>query len=207
MVDARIGDNRRHRHLAVQLSLGLDGPVTVEGAAATVTAQCVIIAAHAMHSLGPNSSRVRSLYIEPHGMLARTLDKRATASGGLVAADELHADMAGDHPAMLAALRGDPPVTDPRVRDQLGMPATGQRLSKSQLRALSQAALGASPARLRQWHRLQAAVRALSAGAPLADAALLAGFADQAHFTRLLVRWFGITPGRGLKDMAITIAD
>ena len=38
--------------------------------------------------------------------------------------------------------------------------------------------------------------RLLAAGQSLADAALLAGFADQSHMTRAFVRQFGITPGR-----------
>ena len=38
--------------------------------------------------------------------------------------------------------------------------------------------------------------RHLRSGYALADAALMAGFADQSHMTRAFQRQFGITPGR-----------
>lgn len=44
--------------------------------------------------------------------------------------------------------------------------------------------------------RLQRARRMIAEGATLADAALVAGFADQSHMTRLFVRSYGISPGK-----------
>jgi len=44
--------------------------------------------------------------------------------------------------------------------------------------------------------RVGIARRLLAEGTSLADAALLAGFADQSHMTRAFVRQFAITPGR-----------
>ena len=44
------------------------------------------------------------------------------------------------------------------------------------------------------WLRLQDAVQAIAAGAPLTDAAHAAGFADSAHLSRTFRRMFGITP-------------
>jgi AraC-like DNA-binding protein len=45
------------------------------------------------------------------------------------------------------------------------------------------------------WRRLERAGKALARGASLADAAADAGFADQAHLTRVTRQIFGITPG------------
>jgi AraC-like DNA-binding protein len=45
-------------------------------------------------------------------------------------------------------------------------------------------------------HRVLVVRRALAAGAPLAEAALAAGFADQPHMTRAFARQTGLTPGR-----------
>ena len=39
-------------------------------------------------------------------------------------------------------------------------------------------------------------IAAIRAGQPLADAALVSGFADQSHLTRQFGRAFGLTPGR-----------
>jgi AraC-like DNA-binding protein len=46
--------------------------------------------------------------------------------------------------------------------------------------------------------RLDRAKRLIAQGTRLADAALDAGFADQAHFTRHFRNAFGMTPGRWL---------
>lgn len=56
--------------------------------------------------------------------------------------------------------------------------------------------LGTSPHRYLVMRRLDRAKHALAAGVKLADAAVDAGFADQAHFTRHFRSAFGLTPGR-----------
>jgi AraC-like DNA-binding protein len=54
---------------------------------------------------------------------------------------------------------------------------------------------GLSPSEYQRQLRLRAARRALADGAPVADVAAAAGFADQAHLTRWFRRCYGITPG------------
>jgi AraC-like DNA-binding protein len=58
------------------------------------------------------------------------------------------------------------------------------------------AAYGTTPDRYRLRHQLQRARHAISCGAPLASAAVEAGFADQSHLTRQFKRTYGLTPGR-----------
>lgn len=55
--------------------------------------------------------------------------------------------------------------------------------------------MGTSPHRYLVMRKLERAKRAILSGSGLADAAALAGFADQAHFTRHFRKAFGITPG------------
>jgi AraC-like DNA-binding protein len=55
---------------------------------------------------------------------------------------------------------------------------------------------GTSPYRYLLMRRLDFARQQLARGRPLADVALEAGFADQAHFSRMFKSTFGITPAR-----------
>lgn len=57
-------------------------------------------------------------------------------------------------------------------------------------------AFGTSPTRFRTMRQLDRVRREIKAGMGLAEAALVAGFADQAHMTRHFKRAYGITPAR-----------
>lgn len=72
--------------------------------------------------------------------------------------------------------------------------ATG--LSRWQLTRQFQAAFGVSPYRFQVFRRLDRVRAHISRGASLADAAAIAGFADQAHMSRHFKRAFGISPGQ-----------
>lgn len=68
-------------------------------------------------------------------------------------------------------------------------------LSRWQLTRRFREAFGVSPYRYLQMRRLERARDLLTGGADPAQAALEAGFADQAHLTRQFGRAFGIPPG------------
>jgi AraC-like DNA-binding protein len=67
-------------------------------------------------------------------------------------------------------------------------------LSPSRLRSLAQIEIGVPLTQMRLWSRLARAIEWLPFG-PTARAAAAAGFADQAHFTRVARRFLGRTPG------------
>jgi AraC-like DNA-binding protein len=56
--------------------------------------------------------------------------------------------------------------------------------------------LGTSPYRYLLMRRLELARQRIHRECPLADVACEAGFADQAHFTRVFKSAFGLTPAR-----------
>jgi len=69
-------------------------------------------------------------------------------------------------------------------------------LTRFDLARQFRAVFGASPYRYSVMRRLEAARAQIGLQAPLVDAAFSAGFADQAHLTRMFTARFGITPGR-----------
>jgi methylphosphotriester-DNA--protein-cysteine methyltransferase len=67
-------------------------------------------------------------------------------------------------------------------------------LSPQRLRALARGQLGMPLARWRVWSRLRRAAEAMRDGASVADAAVTAGFSDQAHLSRQMRDMMGLTP-------------
>jgi len=72
-------------------------------------------------------------------------------------------------------------------------------LDRYQFARQFRAVYGTSPYRYSVMRRLDLARRQLRQAPPLAETALAAGFADQAHFTRVFKTAFGMTPGRYVK--------
>ena len=68
-------------------------------------------------------------------------------------------------------------------------------LSRYELARQFRARYGTSPYRYSLMRRLDFARSRLRGGMPLAELALTAGFADQAHFTRMFRLAYGVTPG------------
>jgi AraC-like DNA-binding protein len=68
-------------------------------------------------------------------------------------------------------------------------------LTRFDLARQFRALVGASPYRYSVMRRLEVARSQIGRQTPLVDAALNAGFADQAHFTRMFTARYGVTPG------------
>lgn len=83
---------------------------------------------------------------------------------------------------------------DPASPVSLGTLAALSGVSRFQLLRGFAAATGLTPHAYLIQRRLHLARRLIREGAPLAQAAAEAGFADQSHMTRLFSRCFGVTP-------------
>lgn len=84
---------------------------------------------------------------------------------------------------------------DPADNARLEELARAAGLSRFQLVRAFSAHLGLPPHAYRVQKRIHLARRLIGEGRPLTEAAITAGFADQAHMTRALTRAYGLTPG------------
>lgn len=215
------GDGEPHAHHAVQV-LFADTPQWVWTATAGRQRYTgLVIGADVEHRLEPTTAPVMLLYVEPHSTPGRQLQH--SLNEGLLALDEEPMRVArralGDVPtsaavaASVAVIVGDEAPSDSLdVRDALmaqlidSLPLTlPDRLTAARL--AKQVGLSESrflhrfrdhsglPLRpFLRWRRLLTAMTQVMAGHSLTDAAVAAGFADAAHFTRTFRRHFGIAP-------------
>lgn len=196
------GDNTPHRHAAFQVAIALEGNAAIHDGAKLHVAPVLVVPPFLRHQLQP-IARLRTYYIEPHCRFADLL--RDTCTKGIAAMPQLR-DLREDHIHTLsstASLSIDARLQ--QVMDALAAPGDAQPipalarqagLSPQRLRALAQEQLGMPLARWRIWQRFGLAVHLMTTGESLADAALAAGFADQAHFSRQMREMFGVPPSQ-----------
>lgn len=91
---------------------------------------------------------------------------------------------------------------DPAVRHTLAELERVSGLDRWTIARQFRAAYGTSPTRFRTMRQLDRVRRLLRDGAPPAEAAQLAGFADQAHMSRMFKRAYGLTPARWAAALA-----
>lgn len=220
LLDAHTGDNRRHSHVAHQISLALEGDCEIGGAHPLRLArgEAAVIPAGTKHCLMPAGVPVRTIYVDPlfRGMrdlirtpkLERLNAKDASALGSIHSREEAkrwmiaYANRSSAIPIdgrLHSALSAIVPGTSPAALAQ----SIG--LSTTRLREIAIHDFGVPTAKLLQWLQLQSAIEAFRQTHNLADAAAAGGFSDQAHFTRRLVEWFGVTPSLGLAQLEISV--
>lgn len=188
-----------HRHAAFQIMIGMRGAVSVVDASNfSHRASALVVPPMQRHCLQATPD-VLTYFVEPHCVFADRL--RQHHGNEITAAPELR-DLTEDDVRPLGSRRSA--ELDPRLVQALnaladsGIPlpslAAKVGLSPQRLRALARQQLGMPLARWRVWTRLRRAAEALQGGESLADAAITAGFADQAHLTRQMREMMGLTP-------------
>jgi AraC-like DNA-binding protein len=73
-------------------------------------------------------------------------------------------------------------------------------LSESRLRSLFKEVTGVSLYRYILWNKIRYATNQIMAGYSVNDAAIDAGFTDSSHFHKMMVKMFGISPSKFLKE-------
>ncbi|WP_279588708.1 helix-turn-helix domain-containing protein [Actinophytocola oryzae] len=190
-----VADSAAHRHAAFQVAIAVRGEVAMLDASGTChRAAALVVPPMTWHRMlaAPD---LRTYFVDPQCAFA----DRLRGCRGVTPADELR-DL--DEELLRPAAARTSGELDPRLVAamdavwDLAMPELAARvgLSPQRLRALARAQLGMPLTRWRVWARLRRAAEALRAGRSLAEAALTAGFADQAHLTRWMREMMGLTP-------------
>lgn len=90
-------------------------------------------------------------------------------------------------------------LDDPTTQHPVGELERVAGLDRWTIARQFRAAFGTSPTRFRTMRRLDRARALMLAGRGLSEVAVLVGFADQSHLTRMFKRTYGLTPSAWLK--------
>ncbi len=213
---------RPHRHQAAQLAWVPEGDLTVEGAWGVLSAPGHVLPAGVSHRLSASDS-ARMVFLDPT-MQGRRLNASRPALAVPVTVIQT-ALLEGHLQQWLQQQASDTQDRVDRCREdsrwvtvldwleqaldgpvRVGDAADAVGLSSSRFMHWFADAAGLPFRAYVRWLRLQRAVRTLSDGATLTEAAHLAGFSDSAHLTRTFVATFGVRPA-SLRSARIICAD
>jgi AraC-like DNA-binding protein len=216
------GENRLHAHWAHQCVLRLDRAIMVESRAHQFDADALFIPAGIEHRLvAPHHL---SMFFDPTTALSHAIQMKIGVSHGtdqlhhlpknlasfLVSAMTKASSKSALHQYLITHLvnKNPRPSSDPRL-DLILKKIKGDLSTKSanRLELSSEIALSSSrfshwfreqtgmPLRsYRKWLRLVLALESILSGTSPLEATYLAGFSDQAHFSRTFVAMFGVPP-------------
>ena len=222
----RAGDNRLHRHYAVQIAFSASRSVKLTSADGNNFAGGIVgCAAGVAHRLEPMDEEIVVAYLEPtstigaaaqrmlgsisivaplpNDALVREL-RNAIAEGASEKAESLLSPLFSDMKPVvkhasdqrLAALVRSSAFHG--VPPPLAQAAQQIGLSSSRFSHLFSAEMGIAYRAFVKWRKLLATLDAVSRSADLTQAAHEGGFADSAHFSRTFMNTFGVTPSNAL---------
>jgi AraC-like DNA-binding protein len=190
-----------HRHAAFQVAIAVRGEVgIVDSSGVRHRGVALVVAPMVRHRMLAGTALL-TFFVEPHCAFADQLRERY--GDGVTVAGELRGLREEE-----VLLSRPSRALDPRLVEAMelvtgrgrSMPDVAAQvgLSPQRLRALARQQLGMPLARWRVWVRLRRTAEALREGQSLADAAIVGGFADQAHLTRWMREMMGLTPAATL---------
>lgn len=208
LVAGTTGHARPHAHYAHQLLMARADEVHALVDEQPQRGSLLVIPSNRRHAIQASEQPVITLFAEPLAFELADLERVCRATGP-------------DLPALAAQLQAlsrrelDPRLGKAlqriRALDDGALPAQElaeeAALSLSQLERLFSGTLGLSVRRLVLWQRLRQALRLAMAGDSLTSAAIAAGFADSAHFSRSVRSQFGIRADLTLRQLKLRLLD
>ncbi len=206
-------ENDLHAHAAMQIVVGKNITVT-DDAAFEVQGDGWLIPSGVKHRI-VTSSPIVILLIDPESALANALKSPDAINSNVVNLPIEVIDTLLANSSLTSIVnelekrhRANEDEIDPRLRSAIAyLNSIDKRptveaisikigLSVSRLRALSVQFFGIPFSKIIMWKQVNLAFKSLAQGDSIIDAAYNSGFADQAHFTRILRDTIGITPGQ-----------
>ncbi|MBB3751214.1 AraC-like DNA-binding protein [Mycolicibacterium sp. BK634] len=227
-VAGAFGDVAMHHHPAVQVGVGLDGPLELTTADGVIrNCRAVVIASGTRHALGcADGVTPMSLYLRPETAPGAAINARA-AGGVWIADDDLSDCIAtvfaeqgleGAARRLIGELIADTPPqpghpqlkqavdlvrADPANPADIVTIARAVALSPDYLGRLFKKQTGTSFSATTRWIRLLAGMEYLHHGGSVTDAAHSAGFTDGAHANRACWEMLGGSP----RDLARALSE
>ncbi len=192
--------------------------------AGTIACRTALIPANTLHQLHTGAGTMAFLYVDAHSddykRLAASMSVTHERFGATIANEaaclNALASLRDGRPwrevrdaltsvlGLIAPAQNDDRITETlrRMRDAPDAPhdldavAAGAKLSPSRFQHLFKERTGVPFRRYKIWVRMGAAVRAITAGDTLTDAALAAGFSSSAHFSAAFREMFGLSPSQ-----------
>jgi AraC-like DNA-binding protein len=139
-----------------------------------------------------NSNELQQALLKPEPSLLESLINRILASLSLQIGNAL---------ADERILRAEQAISTAHP-EEITMKSLADKacLSESRLRSLFKDVTGVSLYRYILWNKIRYATNQIMAGYTVNDAAIDAGFTDSSHFHKMMVKMFGISPSKFLKD-------
>ncbi|WP_455886067.1 helix-turn-helix domain-containing protein [Pseudomonas rustica] len=204
LLRSTLGRTDIHAHYAHQVLVGLGADVEVRLGEQFCSGPQVLIASRQPHAILSHGVPCLTLFAEPLAFDLADLALACEYAGS--SAEQLAASLKC-WPRRPLDPRLEKALERIRALDEQSLPAQAlastAALSLSQLERLFSGSLKLSVRRLVLWQRLRVALQRALGGASLTEAALAAGFADSAHFTRSVRHQFGLSPGAALRHLRL----
>ncbi|WP_455922304.1 helix-turn-helix domain-containing protein [Pseudomonas putida] len=208
LLSGTAGITHSHAHYAHQILIAREGEVQALIEGQSYRGPVVVIESGREHAILQADQSLITLFAEPLAIELSGLHQCCLAAGphltGLVEQVQALPRRTLD-PRLVKALERIRAVDDDALPADLL--ASAASLSVSQLERLFTGSLGISIRRLVLWQRLRQALKLALQGSTLTSAAMAAGFADSAHFSRSMRRQFGVRADQTVRNLCVRVLD